>query len=193
MIRVSLPVGEAEHIVIHLLAVCTFSLLPSCLCPRTLFFFFPYWIVHHFLFDYELSRNQHQPAPFLLRVLQIYFCPFRFCFLTLWMAFFFFPRRILHFPPVACVHLFIYGFRATWLVALELSLSLSAGCSGLLSNRSRPCARPPPPPTQRCRLLRRSSKRGPWACSPAGRFLPPLSRPTSRCVGFASPLPSSSF
>lgn len=49
---------------------------------------FFYWILGHFLIDYELFVNQQQLALFLSFVLQIFFFPFCCLFLTLSMAFF---------------------------------------------------------------------------------------------------------
>ena len=131
MICVSFMVDETEQNLIHLLAICISFPFTLLFVLRTLF---SYQIVHHFLIDYELFVNQHQSAPFLLCVLQIFFCPFcSLLFDCIFFFFFFLPRRSSTFSSS---HIFpsIYLWFLGLPVVLELSLSLSAGRSALLSD-----------------------------------------------------------
>lgn len=180
MICVSLMADESEQIFMHLLSICIsffFILLfkSGSLFPMELFIIFSRVMG---------SVNQHPSALFYHVSCKYFFVHLVACFcLCDGFFFFFFASSSRHICP--SIYLWFLGH----LVALELSVSLSAGGSGLLSDWVTALSIP----TQKRCPLKRSSKHGPLACSALEGLLPPLSRPTLRCIGFASPLTSSTF
>lgn len=95
-----------------------FSFYPLCM-PWTLFI---HWILHRFLVDYELFANQRQRIPFLSCVLQL--CLPILLFTFDYVSGLFALRK---FYSVLQSRLSIHLWFLDILVALELSLSLSAG------------------------------------------------------------------
>lgn len=130
LICVSFMADETAQKLTHLLAVCISFPFTLLFVLRTLF---SYQIVHHFLIGYELFVNQHQSAPFLLCVLQIFFRPFC-CLLfdCIYMYiytifFFFFASQMFYifFQSHFSIHLFMVsgppgGFRAVLLLVSRL-------------------------------------------------------------------------
>lgn len=136
-----------------------FSFYPPCV-PWTLF---THWILHCFLTDHELFVNQRQWAPFLSCIVQI-------CLPIVLLTFDYvsglFALRKCY--SVLQSGLSIHLWFLDILVALELSLSLSAGrnyCSGLLGNSVTGCI-PLLPSTPPCGDAAPSEASGEGCCLP---------------------------